>query len=207
MRRYITGTEHALATFCTGISFMSYHPVNEREKVAVPVRPVYISLPRGHPRLTRPSELVYDTGADLPRPHQFTMPRPTHLSELPLMLRSSLSSVSRGLVYINIPGRTCLHELFEQVTAWVARFFFPQNGGRLSYTISRHLHWMVQWEGAQVAATTVSLTSNCQLEGTIGRVADTAHTGSFITRRNHLKLLWIHIMLPTPMIYNLCRFI
>ena len=86
-----------------------------------------------------------------------------------------------GLVYINIPGRTCLHELFEQVTAWVARFFFPQNGGRLSYTISRHLHWMVQWEGAQVAATTVSLTSNCQLEGTIGRVAGTAHTGSFIT--------------------------
>ena len=55
------------------------------------------------------------------------MPRPTHLSELPLMLRSSLSSVSRGLVYINIPGRTCLHELFieyEQVTAWVARFSF-----------------------------------------------------------------------------------
>ena len=70
---------------------------------------------------------VYDTGADLPRPHQFTMSRPTHLSELPLMLRSSLSSVSRGLVYINIPGRTCLHELFieyEQVTAWVARFSF-----------------------------------------------------------------------------------
>ena len=66
------------------------------------------------------------------RPHQLTMPWPTHLSELPLMLRSSLSSVSRGLVYINIPGRTYLHELFieyEQVTAWVARFFFQQNGG------------------------------------------------------------------------------
>ena len=32
-----------------------------------------------------------------------------------------------GLVYINTPGRTCLHELFieyEQVTAWVARFSF-----------------------------------------------------------------------------------
>ena len=32
-----------------------------------------------------------------------------------------------GLVYINTPGRTCLHELFieyEQATAWVARFSF-----------------------------------------------------------------------------------
>ena len=135
------------------------------------------------------------------------MLRPNHLSEPPLMLRSSLSSVSCGLVYINIPGRTCLHELFEQVTAWVARFFFQQNGGRLSYTISRHLHWMVQWVGAQVAATTVWLTSNCQLEGTIGRVADTAHTGSFINRHSHLNLLWIHIVLSTPMIYKLCRFI
>ena len=153
---------------------------------------------------------VYDTGADVPRPHRFTMPRPTHLSELPLMLRSSLSSVSRGLVYINIPGRTCLHELFieyEQVTAWVARFSFKQNGGKLSYTINRRLHWMAQWAGAQVAATTVWLTSNSQLEGTIGRVADTAHTGSFITRRSHLNLLWIHIVLSTPMIYKLCRFI
>ena len=31
-----------------------------------------------------------------------------------------------GPVYINKPGRTCLHELFieyEQVTAWVAQFF------------------------------------------------------------------------------------
>ena len=34
-------------------------------------------------------------------------------------------AVSRGLVYINIPGRTCLDELFidyEQVTTWEARF-------------------------------------------------------------------------------------
>ena len=62
-----------------------------------------------------------------PRPCRFTMPRPTHLSEPPLMMQSSLLSVSRGLVYIDIPGRTCLHELFigyEQVTAWVARFSF-----------------------------------------------------------------------------------
>ena len=57
------------------------------------------------------------------------------------------------------------------------------------------------------AATTVWLTSNHQLEGTIGRVADTAHTGSFTTRRSYLNHLWIHIMLSTPMIYKLCRFI
>ena len=68
----------------------------------------------------------------------------------------------------------------------------------------RGLHWMDQWVGAQVAATTVWLTSNSQLEGTIGRVADTAHTGSFITRRSHLNLLWIHIALSTPMIYTFC---
>ena len=66
---------------------------------------------------------------------------------------------------------------------------------------------MVQWVGAQVAATTVWLTSNRQLEGTIGRVADTAHMGSFTTRRSHLNLLWIYIVLSTPMIYKLCRFI
>ena len=66
---------------------------------------------------------------------------------------------------------------------------------------------MAQWVGAQVTVTTVWLTSNSQLEGTIGRVADTAHTGSFITRRSHLNLLWIHIVLSTPMIYKLCRFI
>ena len=44
---------------------------------------------------------------------------------LPLMLRSFLPSVSRDLVYINAPGRTCLDELFieyEQVTTWEARF-------------------------------------------------------------------------------------
>ena len=66
-------------------------------------------------------------GGQLARPHRLTTPRPVHLSVPPLMLRSSLPSVSRGLVYINTPGRTCLHELFieyEQVTAWVARFSF-----------------------------------------------------------------------------------
>ena len=45
------------------------------------------------------------------------------------------------------------------------------------------------------------------MEGTIGRVAGTAHTGSFINRRSHLNLLWIHIVLSTPMIYKLCRLI
>ena len=93
---------------------------------------------------------------------------------------------------------------YEQVTAWVARFFFQQNGGKLSYTINRRLHWVVQWAGAQVAAITVWLTSNHQLEGTIGRVANTAHTGSFITRRSHLNLLCIYIVLSTPMIYTFC---
>ena len=66
-------------------------------------------------------------GGQLARPHRLTTPRPVHLSVPPQMLRSSLPSVSRGLVYINTPGRTCLHELFieyEQVTAWVARFSF-----------------------------------------------------------------------------------
>ena len=41
------------------------------------------------------------------------------------MERSSLPSVSRGLVYINIPGHTRLRELiieYEQVTTWEARF-------------------------------------------------------------------------------------
>ena len=115
-------------------------------------------------------------------------------------------SVSHGLVYINIPGRTCLHELFigyEQVTAWVARFsfkletnyhqpLFALDGSMGRRTSRRYYSW---------------LTSYRQLEGTIGRVADTAHTGSFITRRSHLNLLWIHIVLSTPMIYKLCRFI
>ena len=43
------------------------------------------------------------------------------------MLQLFLPSVSRGLVYINIPGHTCLRELiieYEQVTAWEARFSF-----------------------------------------------------------------------------------
>ena len=130
-----------------------------------------------------------------------------HLPVPPQMLRSSLPSVSRGLVYINTPGRTCLHELFieyEQVTAWVARFSSNKIGGKLSCIISRRLHLMAQWAGAQVAATTVWLTSNNQLEGTIGRDADTVHTGSFITRRSHLNLLWVHIALSTPIIYTFC---
>ena len=74
-------------------------------------------------RLSRPRR----QGGQLARLHRLTTPRPVHLSVPPQMLRSSLPSVSRGLVYINTPGRTCLHELFieyEQATAWVARFSF-----------------------------------------------------------------------------------
>ena len=64
-------------------------------------------------------------GGHLARPHRLTTPRLVYLSVQPQMLRSSLPSVSRGLVYINTSGRTCLHELFieyEQVTTWEARF-------------------------------------------------------------------------------------
>ena len=81
--------------------------------------PVYntVAVSRDHAGLQQ--------GGQLTRPRRFTAPRLIHLSEPPLMLRSSLPSVSRGLVYINIPGRTCLHELFiEQIIAWVARFSF-----------------------------------------------------------------------------------
>ena len=78
--------------------------------------------------------------------------------------------------------------------------FLPTNWSQI--IISRCLRWMVQWTCAQIAATTVWSTSNNQLEGTIGRVADTAHTRSFITRRSHLNLLWIYIALLTPMIYT-----
>lgn len=79
---------------------------------------------------------------------------------------SSLSSISRGLVYINTLGHTYLHELFieyEQVTAWVARFSYGKQ-----IVINCSLCWMVQWIYAQVAATNVGLSSNNQLEETIG---------------------------------------
>lgn len=62
-----------------------------------------------------------------------------------------------GLVYINIPGRTCLRELFikyEQVIAWVAGFL-PTNWRQI--IINRRLHWMDQWTCAQIVATTVKL--------------------------------------------------
>ena len=64
-------------------------------------------------------------GGQLARPHRLTTPRPVHLFVPPQMLRSSLPSVSRGLVYINTPGRTCLHERvieYEQAAAWEAQF-------------------------------------------------------------------------------------
>ena len=124
------------------------------------------------------------------------------------MLWLFLPSDSRVLVYINITGHTRLRELiieYEQVTAWEARFFLPTKLEANYHVLSAAVctGWF-KWAGAQVAATTVWLTSNSQLEGTIGRVADTAHTGSFITRHSHLNLLWIHIALSTPMTYTLC---
>ena len=72
-----------------------------------------------------PIRAAYRAGDRFARPNRLTTPRPAHLSVPPLMLRSSLPSVSRGLVYINAPGHTCLDELFieyEQVTTWEARF-------------------------------------------------------------------------------------
>ena len=49
------------------------------------------------------------------RPRRFTTPRPVHLFEPPLILWSSSPSASRGLVYINIPGRTYPHEAVYRV--------------------------------------------------------------------------------------------
>ena len=46
---YITCTEHMLATLCTGVSSMSCHLVNEREKVAIPVAR-FTSTCRDHAR-------------------------------------------------------------------------------------------------------------------------------------------------------------
>ncbi len=109
-----------------------------------------VAVFRGHAGLQQRGHLA--------RPHRLTTLRPVHLSVPPQMLRSSLPSVSRGLVYINTPGRIFLDELFieyEQVITWEARFLFQQIGGKLSYIINRHLHWMAQWAGAQIATTTV----------------------------------------------------
>ena len=64
-------------------------------------------------------------GGQLARPHRLTTPRPVHMSVPLQMLRLSLPSVFRSLVYINTLGRTYMHELFieyVQVTTWVARF-------------------------------------------------------------------------------------
>ena len=89
----------------------------DMHKASTSADPIYINSPvcagLQHRCRFSPSALAYNAAADS--------------SKLPLKPRSSLLSVSRGLVYINIPGRTCLHELFiehEQVTAWVARFSF-----------------------------------------------------------------------------------
>ena len=49
MRCYITGTEHVPATFCTGVSSVSCHLMNEREHIAVPVAQ-FTSTCRDHAR-------------------------------------------------------------------------------------------------------------------------------------------------------------
>ena len=45
-----------------------------------PCGPDYFDSLGPHPRLTRPSVPVYNTGEDFPRPHRLTTPRPIHLS-------------------------------------------------------------------------------------------------------------------------------
>ena len=78
-----------------------------------------------HDVVDSPIRAAYRPGDRFARPDRLTTPRPAHLSVPPLMQWSFLPSVSRGLVYINTLGRTCMHELFieyERVTAWEARF-------------------------------------------------------------------------------------
>ena len=78
-------------------------------------------------------------GGQLARLHWLTTPRPVHLSMPPLMLWSSLPSVSRGLVYINTPGHTYLHELFIEYKASHCSgspVFLQQSGGKLLYILS-----------------------------------------------------------------------
>ena len=156
----------------------------------------WLAHPRGlpHRRSIRPSGPAYNTtaGSSICGASDATVVFTIHLSRVGLYKHTGPHLYAWAVYWI-----WASHCLGSPV-------FFQQIGGELSCIISRRLHWMVQWAGAQVAATTVWLTSNRQLEGTIGRVADTAHTGSFITRRSHLNLLWIHIALSTPMIYPLC---
>jgi hypothetical protein len=94
----------------------------KRAQAAVPRSPIYINI-----RPIYASAPVYKAAAD--------------------SFICAASEVSRGLVYINIPGRICLHELFieyEQVTAWVARFSFKleanyhQSPFALGGSMSRH---------------------------------------------------------------------
>ena len=116
--------------------------------------------------------------------------------------RKSLRYRPCGLVYINTPGYTCLHEVFTEYKAShsLGSPVFFQIGGKLSSTAV-----CTGWLNGQAHKSPPLqfwFTSNRQLEGTIGRVADTARTGSFITRRSHLNFLWIHIALSTSMIYT-----
>ena len=120
------------------------------------------------------------------------------------MLRSFFPSVSHVLVHINTPGGTYLYELFIEYKGShsLGSPVFFQIGGKLSST-AICTGWLNE-QAHKSPPLQFWLTSNHQLEGTIGRVADTAHTGSFITRRSHLNLLWIHIALSTSMMYTFC---
>ena len=125
------------------------------------------------------------------------------------MLRSSFPSASHGLVYINTPSRTYLHELcieYEQVTTWEARFSSNKLEANYHMLSAAVCTWTAQWTCAQVAITTVWLSFKQPVGRNHWPSCDTAHTGSFITRRSHLNLLWIHIVLSKPMIYKLCWF-
>ena len=146
------------------------------------------SLLNGLPhRLTTPCPSLATTPAynkedNLPVRTGLQRPRPVHLSVPPQMLRSYLPSVSRGLVYINTPGRTCLHELFieyEQVTAWEAGFL-PTNWRQ----IIMYYQPPSALDGSMDMRTSHRHYSLVNFKQPVGKnhwpVADMAHMGSFI---------------------------
>jgi hypothetical protein len=94
--------------------------------------PVYIAIQSASTRQDRVDYPIKRAQAAVPRSPIYINIRPIYASAPAYKAAAdsficAASEVSRGLVYINIPGRTYLHELFieyEQVTAWVARFSF-----------------------------------------------------------------------------------
>ena len=100
-RRYSTDSRTGLQ--CCGRLSRPRRLTTSRPSLATAPAYNVVAVSRDHAGLQRRGQLA--------RLHRLTTPRPVHLSVPPQMLRSSLPSVSRGLVYINTPGRTCLHEL------------------------------------------------------------------------------------------------